>query len=147
MAIQAAQPDASLLPCLPLASLCFDYVAGLCRNGERCPYLHSICRKSTPPVFSTPRVEARPLVLNWRATMADSTFFQKSNTISLLRSSPLFPPRPTFSHLSLDAHDMPKVGANHIEPVCPMRVSTSTLSTPTPVRVDCLYHGSFYYGS
>ena len=43
-AIRAAQPlEASSLPKEPFASLCHDYINGLCRRGDRCPRPHHLC--------------------------------------------------------------------------------------------------------
>lgn len=51
--IRAAEPlDVSSLPRQPFSSLCHDYVNGLCRRGDQCPWSHVLCEIEYNPLES-----------------------------------------------------------------------------------------------
>ena len=64
--IQAADPvNTSTLPRLPLSSLCWDHLNGLCRQGEHCSRAHTLCEVvSEPTKQEPPALGSKPNILS-----------------------------------------------------------------------------------
>ena len=66
--IQSAEPlNTSSLPRLPLSRLCYNYIDGLCRNGDRCSFSHALCEiEADSEAQEPPTVSSIPNILSMK---------------------------------------------------------------------------------
>ena len=87
--VRAARIEQSILPQLPLASLCSDFVNGFCRRGEGCTKSHEICAVSETLSPST-LINSSPnfLRLDPRGSLHAKHFFEEDGPGRFSRIGP-----------------------------------------------------------